>query len=66
MNVANAFSFRNSYMAQSNKKNGNYAQSSREERLAIADDVINNDHSLEHLRDQVADLDRQYRELTAR
>ena len=41
------------------------AQSSREERLAIADDVINNDHSLEHLRDQVADLDRQYRQLGA-
>lgn len=42
------------------------AQSSREDRLAIADDVINNDHSLEHLRDQVADLDRQYRQLVAR
>ena len=42
------------------------AQSSREDRLAIADDVINNDHSLDHLRDQVADLDRQYRQLVAR
>lgn len=40
------------------------AQASREERLAIADDVINNDHSLEHVRDQVTDLDRKYRRLT--
>ncbi len=37
------------------------AQASREERLNIADDVINNDHSLGHVRDQVKDLDRQYR-----
>lgn len=37
------------------------AQASREQRLAIADDVINNDHSLAHVRDQVADLDREYR-----
>jgi len=37
------------------------AQASREDRLAIADDVINNDHSLEHVRDQVVDLDRKYR-----
>ena len=42
------------------------AQSSRDERLAIADDVINNDHSFAHLRDQVADLDRQYRQLARR
>ena len=42
------------------------AQSSRDERLAIADDVINNDHSIEHLKDQVADLDRQYRHLARR
>ena len=42
------------------------AQSSREDRLAIADDVINNDHSVEHLRDQVADLDRDYRALAER
>lgn len=42
------------------------AQSSREERLAIADDVINNDHSREHLRDQVTDLDQRYRRLAAR
>ena len=41
------------------------SQSSREERLAIADDVINNDHSRAHLRDQVADLDRRYRQLAA-
>lgn len=39
------------------------AQASREDRLAIADDVINNDHSLGHLRDQVTDLDRKYRHL---
>jgi dephospho-CoA kinase len=38
------------------------AQASREERLAIADDVINNDHSLGHVRNQVADLDRKYRQ----
>jgi len=37
------------------------AQSSREQRLAIADDAINNDHSLAHVRNQVADLDRKYR-----
>lgn len=41
------------------------AQASREDRLAIADDVINNDHSLARLRDQVADLDRQYRRLAS-
>lgn len=40
------------------------AQASREERLTIADDVINNDHSLDHVRNQIADLDRQYRSLT--
>ena len=40
------------------------AQSSREERLAIADDVVNNDHSLNHVRDQVIDLDRKYKRLT--
>ena len=39
------------------------AQASREERLAIGDDIINNDHSLAHVRDQVADLDRKYRRL---
>jgi len=42
------------------------AQASREQRLAIADDVINNDHSLAHVRDQVADLDRDYRRRAAR
>ena len=41
------------------------AQASRRERLGIADDVINNDHSLAHVRDQVADLDREYRRLAA-
>lgn len=40
------------------------AQASQEDRLALADDVINNDHSLEHLRNQVVDLDRKYRRLT--
>jgi len=42
------------------------AQASREDRLAIADDVINNDHSLDHVRNQVIDLDRKYRKLTRR
>jgi dephospho-CoA kinase len=36
------------------------AQASRAERLAIADDVINNDHSLAHVREQVEDLHRAY------
>ena len=39
------------------------AQASRQERLAIADDVINNDHSLRHVEDQVIDLDRLYHRL---
>ena len=39
------------------------AQASREERLAIADDVIINDRSLDHLRQQVEKLDRLYRRL---
>jgi len=39
------------------------AQASREERLTIADDVINNDYGLEHVRDQVVHMDRQYRSL---
>ncbi len=42
------------------------AQSAREDRLAIADDVITNNLSRAHLRDQVADLDRRYRRLAAR
>ena len=42
------------------------AQASREQRLAIADDVINNDHSLAHVRDQVVDLDRKYRRIARR
>ncbi len=42
------------------------AQASREQRLAIADDVINNDHSLAHVRDQVEDLDRKYRRIARR
>ena len=36
------------------------AQATREERLAIADDVIDNDGSLEHTREQVAALHRKY------
>ena len=42
------------------------AQASREQRLAIADDVINNDHSLTHVHDQVVDLDRKYRRAARR
>lgn len=41
------------------------AQSSREERLAIADDVVRNDQSLEQTREQVTALDQQYRRLAA-
>lgn len=37
------------------------AQVSREARLAAADDVIDNNGTLEHLRDQAAALDRKYR-----
>ena len=37
------------------------AQASRKERLAIADDIINNDHSRADLRNQVLALDRKYR-----
>lgn len=39
------------------------AQANRRERLAIADDVIVNDGSLEALNERVAALDRKYREL---
>lgn len=39
------------------------AQASRQERLAIADDVIRNDQSLDHTRSQVADLDQRFRQL---
>lgn len=42
------------------------AQASRDDRLALADDVINNDHSLEHVHNQVVDLHREYRRLTQR
>ena len=42
------------------------AQASREQRLAIADDVINNDHSLAHVRAQVEVLDREYRRIARR
>ena len=41
------------------------AQSSREERLAIADDVIANDADLRHLRDEVTRLHREYLDLAA-
>jgi dephospho-CoA kinase len=41
------------------------AQASREERLAIADDVINNRGNLEHTLASVRDLDRKYRTLAA-
>lgn len=40
------------------------AQASRGERLTIADDVINNDHSLAQVHKQVVNLDRKYRRLT--
>jgi len=40
------------------------AQSSREERLKIADDVIRNDSNLEHLREQVIALDETYQRLS--
>jgi len=39
------------------------AQSSREERLAIADDVIRNDTDMQQLSDAVTELDRTYRHL---
>lgn len=42
------------------------AQASREQRLAIADDIIRNDGSLEDLQGQVLRLDRRYRQLAAR
>ncbi|MEL7187593.1 MAG: dephospho-CoA kinase [Pseudomonadota bacterium] len=42
------------------------AQASREERLAIADDVIDNSGSFAALRNQVRDLDDRYRNLAAR
>ncbi|MGB5352775.1 MAG: dephospho-CoA kinase [Woeseia sp.] len=41
------------------------AQASRAARLAIADDIISNDGSLESTRRQVQRLDRQYRKLAA-
>ncbi len=40
------------------------AQSSREERLAIADDVIRNDSDLRHLREQVITLHETYQRLS--
>ncbi len=42
------------------------AQASREQRLAIADDIIRNDGSLDDLQRQVLNLDRRYRQLAAR
>ena len=42
------------------------AQASREDRLAIADDVLRNDGSLRQLRKTVSRLDRQYRQIARR
>jgi dephospho-CoA kinase len=42
------------------------AQASREDRLRIADDVINNDRSLREIRKDVTALDRKYRRLAVR
>ncbi len=42
------------------------AQASREQRLAIADDIIRNDGSIDDLQRQVLRLDRRYRRLAAR
>ena len=39
------------------------AQSSREERLAIADDVVDNSGAIEDTEARVIELDRQYRQL---
>lgn len=39
------------------------AQSSREERLSIADDVLQNDRDVDHIRQQVTDFHQQYLEL---
>jgi dephospho-CoA kinase len=41
------------------------AQSSREERLEIADDVIQNDATVQQLRESVKGLDQEYRRLAA-
>ncbi len=41
------------------------AQSSREARLAIADDVISNNADLQHLQDRVKVLDRHYRQIAS-
>ena len=41
------------------------AQSSRDERLAIADDVIRNDRGLHETRERVTALDQEYRQLAA-
>ena len=41
------------------------AQASRDERLAVADDVLNNDGDLHHLEVQVADLHRKYLQIAA-
>lgn len=42
------------------------AQASRQARLAIADDIIDNDRGLDETRRQVRDLDRSYRDLAGR
>ena len=41
------------------------AQASRDQRLAVADDVLNNDGDLHHLESQVADLHRKYLRLSS-
>jgi dephospho-CoA kinase len=41
------------------------AQASREDRLAAADDVLDNDGTAEELRDKIAALDRFYRVIAA-
>jgi len=42
------------------------AQATRQERLAVADDVISNDADKRSLRDQVAAIDAKYREIAGR
>jgi dephospho-CoA kinase len=42
------------------------AQSTREERLAIADHVVNSDSALQETRRQVQELDRLFRDMAAR
>jgi len=41
------------------------AQASRDQRLAVANDVLNNDGDLHHLEAQIADLHRMYLRLSS-